>query len=331
MKYSKQIFASVLLLIGLFLIGCSGESDTAIADKERPILFGDEGWESIRFHNEIAGIIIEEGYGYETDQVTGSDAALWQGFEQGDIDVHMEAWTENIKTMYEDAIDSGKVKKLSVNYDDNFQGLYVPTYVIEGDDERDIEPMAPDLKYIEDLEDYSDIFVDPEDPDMGQIIGASPGWAINDMLEETVETYGLDELYNYTSPGSESSVNASLLRAYDLGEAWVGYNYEPNWIMEQYDMTPLLEKDPDGLIAQVASQDINIVAHVDLIEQAPEIADFLENYETTSDIASEALMFMEENSANEYEAALNFLKNHEDVWSQWVPEDVAEKVNDAIE
>lgn len=328
MMFSKRILASVLLLTAVFIAGCS--DDGPKADKKEPIIFGDEGWDSIRFHNSVAGIIIEEGYGYETEELSGSDAALWKGFEKGDIDVHMEAWTEDIREMYDQALDSGKVKELTVNYDDNFQGLYVPTYVIEGDEERGIEPMAPDLKYIQDLADYSDLFVDPDDPSKGRIIGASPGWTIDEMLENTVIKYGLDEMYNYVSPGSESAINASLIKAHDNGEPWVGYNFEPNWIMEQYDMTALLEKDPEGLIAQVASQDITIAAHVDLIERAPDVIEFLENYETTSDMSSEALVYIQEEDASTYDAAVHFLKKYEDLWTEWVPDDVAEKVKDAI-
>lgn len=329
MMYSRRIFVSVLLLIGILLIGCS-DGDSAI-DKQEPIVFGDEGWDSIRFHNEVAGIIIEEGYGYEAEQLAGSDVALWQGIEKGEVDVHMEAWTANIKDIYTKAIESGNVDELSVNYDDNYQGLYVPTFVIEGDEERGIEPMAPDLKYIGDLSNYSELFADPDDPNMGAIIGATPGWSINEMLEETVYEYGLDEMYNYISPGSEAAINASLVRAYENGEPWVGYNYEPNWIMGLYDMTALLEEDPEGVIAQVASQDINIVAHVDLSDRAPDVVEFLENYETTSDIASEALTYIQEEDASAYEAAVNFLQNYEDLWTEWVPEDIAEKVKAAIQ
>lgn len=79
----------MLLLVSVLLYSCSDAE--GMAEKKEPIIFADEGWDSVRFHNEIAGTIIEEGYGYETDQTTGSSAAIWKGLEQGDIDVHMEA------------------------------------------------------------------------------------------------------------------------------------------------------------------------------------------------------------------------------------------------
>lgn len=36
-------------------------------------------------------------------------------------------------------------------------------YVIEGDSERSIDPIAPDLKTVEDLKNYSHIFTDEDD------------------------------------------------------------------------------------------------------------------------------------------------------------------------
>jgi|SRR5690625_466075 len=329
MKVLRKFLIGVLMMTALFLVACGEEE--SIANKTKPIVFADEGWDSIRFHNEVAGIIIEEGFGYETEQTTGSDVALWKGLEQGDIDVHMEGWTENLKEIYTQAIDSGNVVELSVNFDDNYQGLYVPTYVIEGDAERGIEPVAPDLKYITDLANYADVFVDPDDTSKGRIVGATPGWAINEIFEEAIIEYGLDEFYNYMSPGSESAINASLVSAYDAGDPWLGYNYEPNWIMGIYDMTPLLEKDPEGVIAEVASQDITIVANVDLQDEAPEVVEFLKKYETTSQIASDALTYIQEENADAYEAAVNFLQENEDLWTEWVSDDIAEKVKASIQ
>jgi glycine betaine/proline transport system substrate-binding protein len=326
MKTWKQSLFSVIFLAGIILSGCGGSAE----DQKETIIFADEGWDSLRFHNEVAGIIFEAGYGYSYEQTSGSDTALWQGLQDGDIDVHMEGWTANLGEIYTKAIDSGEVEEVAVNYDDNYQGLYVPTYVIEGDEERGIEPMAPDLQYITDLAEYQDVFEDPDDPSKGRIIGAESGWVVDELLEEAIIDYGLDEQFNYMSAGSEGAINASLVSAYENGEPWLGYNYEPNWIMGMYDMTPLEEKDPDGIISQIESQDITIAVNVDLKETAPELVEFLEKYNTSSDIASEALTYIQEEEASAYDAAVKFLQENEDIWTEWVSEDVAEKVREQI-
>ena len=77
------------------------------------IKFADAGWDSIRVHNSIAQLIVEEGYGYETEVTSGTTAATMQALEQGDINVNMEVWTDNIKEVYEKAIESGNIIKIS--------------------------------------------------------------------------------------------------------------------------------------------------------------------------------------------------------------------------
>src|SRR5699024_3017930 len=157
----------------------------------------------------VAKIIIEDGYGYDTEIISGSTPATFTGLMNGDIDIYMEVWVQNIQESYDSAIESGDVVELSINFDDNRQGLYVPTYIIEEDTERGIEPMAPDLKSVKDLPEYKDLFQDEEDPSKGRIHGSPAGWEVDNILRTKVESYGLDESYNYFSPGSSSGLAAS--------------------------------------------------------------------------------------------------------------------------
>ncbi|RYG71156.1 hypothetical protein EU245_14970 [Lentibacillus lipolyticus] len=98
-RLSKWV-SCYLWYVGL-LTGCG---NTASGSDKEPIVFADANWASLRFHNEIAGTIIEAGYGYETKQRKGSTAAVWTGIEKGNIDVHMETWTQNIKKIYDKGI-----------------------------------------------------------------------------------------------------------------------------------------------------------------------------------------------------------------------------------
>ncbi len=66
----------ILFVLCIFLLGILSVS-TACAKKEgkdqpaaapeknkKTIVFADAGWDSIRFHNDVARFIIEKGYGY---------------------------------------------------------------------------------------------------------------------------------------------------------------------------------------------------------------------------------------------------------------------------
>ncbi len=328
----KKLALVVLAISFVVLSACSssdGELDT--------IVLADAGWDSVRVHNSIAQQIIEEGFGYDTEVTAGSTAATIEGLRQGDINVYMEVWTDNIKEVYEEAIEAGDFEAVSVNFDDNVQGLYVPTYVIEGDEERGIEPAAPDLKTVEDLKKYPDVFKDPEDPGRGRILNAPSGWAVAEAINAKFDAYGLEETMNNFMPGSDAAAVADLVDAYEAGEPWVGYYWSPTAITAKYDLTLLEEAPYDEAVweetkaTEFPPNDVVVAVHKDFPEQAPEVYDFLSNYETSSGLTEEALKYMDENGADPEEAAIWWMNEHEDIWTSWVSEEIAEKVKESLQ
>lgn len=322
------LFTSMLIV----LAACGGSDDVEIDT----IVFADAGWDSIRVHNSIAQIIVEEGFGYDTEVTAGSTAATFQGLIEADINVYMEAWTDNIKEVYEEAIDNGDIEQLSVNFNDNDQGLYVPRYVIEGDAERGIEPLAPDLKTVEDLKKYPEVFEDPENPGMGRVINAPSGWAVADHIDDKFEVYGLDETMNNFMPGSDAAIVASLVDAYNKGEAWVGYYWSPTAVTAKYDLV-LLEEDPydqevweETRKTEFPPNDVTVAVHKDMPDQAPEVVEFLKNYETSNALTEDMLKYLDDNDASADETAVWWMKENEDIWTDWVSEEVAEKVKEAL-
>ena len=335
-KLIMRVLALGVTLAMLTACGNSAGDSDASADGKKTIIFADAGWESIQFHNDIAQFIMEEGYGYKTDILPGSTAATFQGFRQGDIDVYMEVWTDNLVDVYEEAIASGDVKEVSINFDDNAQGLYVPTYMIEGDPEKGIDPVAPDLKTVEDLKKYPELFKDQEQPEKGRIYGAPSGWNVDNIMQAKMETYGLGERYNYFAPGSDTGLSASIAGAVQKSEPWVGYYWEPTWVLGKYDMT-LLEEIPydeeiwdNGYGTTFPPMPVTVAVYKELEQEAPELVEFLSNYKTSSQLTSEALAFMQEEEVGTKEAAIWFFEQHEDLWTTWVPEEIAEKVKTAL-
>ncbi len=111
--------------------------------------------------------------------------------------------------------------------------------------------------------------------------------------------------------------------AYTRREPWVGYYWEPTAILGRLDMVRLKGSEwPPSLI--------NILVHSSLLERAPEVIEILKKYETSVKDNSEALKAMDENDLSAQEAAVWFLKNKEEVWTQWVSNDVADKVKKAL-
>ncbi len=311
--------------------------EPAVVRDETPLVFADAGWDSIRLHNYVAAFILENGYGYQTDVILGSTPITFAGFRAGDIDIYMELWHDNFPDAYAEAIELGEIEVTSVNFDDNAQGLYVPAFLIEGDAERGIEALAPDLKSVFDLPEYKDLFENPEDPDKGLIVGSPPGWFADEVLSAKMEHYGLEDYFTYLRPGSDTALATSIARAMETGEPWVGYYWEPTWIMGKYDMILLEEPtyDPakweDNYQCAFPSTEVTTGVHRDMLERAPEVVEFLRHYETSSELTSEYLSYMMENEVEAEQAAIALLKENEELWSGWVPDDIAGKVKSALE
>jgi glycine betaine/proline transport system substrate-binding protein len=316
------------------------------ADLDGPITFGDYGWDSAIVLNRIAQYILEEGYGYETDSIFGETIPLFQGLLSGDLDVSMEIWAEQ-QPGWQPALDDGQLLDLGTSFGESVQGWWVPTYVIEGDEERGIEPVAPDLRHVNDLPEYKDLFTDPEDPSKGRFYECIAGWECERVNEIKFEVYGLDEHFNRFLPGSGAALATSLVSAYERGEPWVGYYWGPTWIFGQLDLT-MLEEPPhteecwDGIVEAMeggplpdevcaySAVAVHIAVTTEFAERAPDVVTFLENFRLTMEDVSEALAYMFEEDVEAEDAALWFLREREELWVDWVPEEVAERVQTSL-
>ena len=338
--------ASMALMLILSACGSDDDNDNSSEGSlpgdefDRPVRFADLGWDSAIVENRIAQYILENGYGYETEAIPGETIPLLQGLINGDVDIYIEV-TVDQQPSYPPAVENGDVLDHGLNWDGSVQGWYVPTYVIEGDEERGIEPMAPDLKHVNDLPQYAELFEDPEEAGMGRFYDCIAGWECERVNEAKFNAYGLNESFNRFLPGSGTALTASLASAYERGEPWVGYYWGPTWIFAMLDLTALEEPEyTDECWEEIFEGDeacaypvmfLNIATNPDFAEANPEVIEFLENWELQDDHVSEFLLKMQEEQLTHEEVAVWFLQEYDDLWSTWLPEDAAERVRQALE
>ncbi len=316
-------------IIMLCLAALMSASAAGAAVKE--IVVTDNGWDSQKLHNEIARLVVENAYdGYKLKLSTASSTMNWQAIIAGDVDLDIESWTDNVATYPKD-VANGDIVDVGVLAPDSNQGFYVPRYVIEGDAKRGIKALAPNLKTVRDLAGYSEVFRDDEDKKKGRIYGSIPGWMADEILYKKYELYGLNKNYNYVRLGSEATLFASLVSAYNLGEPWVGYCYEPTWISGKLDIVLLKDEPYDRELfdkggCEFPSQQLKIVSSRYFAKRAPDLLEFFKKYKTGSKLIAEALAYLDENKASHREAAKWLLRTNKNLLDEWLPKERADRV-----
>ena len=331
----KSKLLSVILSAIILVVLTAGCSLGAPSDPPVRLLLMNEGWDSQKFHNQLARFVVENGFdGYVVEEITGSTHLLWQALIDGDIDLNTEMWPMNLAT-YERDVAGGYVIELGIVVEASVQGLYVPRFVVKGDPERGIEPMAPTLRTVEDLLRYPHVFRDPDRPARGRIYGSVPGWTADEILYRMMSFHGLHESFNYFRPGSEAALFASLESAYNFGEPWVGYSWEPSWVVGRFDLI-LLEAAPyDPVLfakggTEIPGQALTVVSSSQFASRAPDLVDFFSRFRTGSQNVSNVLNHMRETRASPEEAAIWFLKNNDSLLDEWLTPEQAYRVREAL-
>lgn len=334
-KQIKLVIGLIILALASLLLywGCSplAHSNGGVQKKMTVIVFADAEWASIQIHNRIAGYIIGHGYGYQPRYLAGETIPLFTALQQGDVDIMMEVWTSDYPALWEKMTKSGKIKALSNNYS-GIQGWVIPTYMVEGDTERGIEPQIPTLKSVPDLPAYQKYFRTSAISSKGIIYNAPPEWPAKSINIEKFKNYRLSAAYSLLPGDSEAALDKSLDKAYKRGEAWLGYARDPSLISAGHKLTILQEEafteERWNLDHTCAYPECNvaIAANSGMNQKAPEILDFLQKYKTTRKQNEDMLIYLKNFAGNSDKAAREWLLNNPDVWGQWVPEETAEKI-----
>ncbi len=313
----KRAFLCIAVIGAVFLGACGDEKP---AEKEvQTLVFADLTWTSVQVHNRIAAFIIENGIGgYKAEYTPGDTMVTLNGIMSGDIDIDMESWHSNFRDAYEKGIASGDLIDLGKNLPDAPQGWWVPRYLVEGTD-----ALAPNLKGLEDLPQYWELFKDPEDRSKGIVYLGAAGWQSTKVSEEKFREYGLGETYNQSIPGSSAALAASMVGACKKGEPWVGYYWAPTAVLGRLDMVLLKG-------SEFEPADVNILVNKDMPDKAPDVVEFLKKYATTVEQNNKFLAKMEEMEWDAGQTAEWFLKERPDVWTAWVSEEVAARVKSAL-
>ena len=337
----KRLF--VLFVLTVITIGAVTGSTTAAA-MGKEVVFGDQSWDSIQFLHRVMGYILEHGYGLRPVYNFSETMPSLIGLERGDNHIVLEVWVEARQEWWDNARRAGKVSGFGKVFPDSPTGLYIPAYLVKGDPDMGIEPLAPDLVSVFDLPRYQHLFTDPEDKSKGRVYNAVSGWAASERYLKKFAGYRVDNkplehYFNLFDPGSQTALNAAIRGAHDRGRPIVAYYWEPTPLLGELDMILLKEPDYDEEIftrtclCQNPSFSVEKAVNAKWVQGHAEVVPLLEKFHLSLEMTNEVLAWMEAHGNDPQKAALWFLKNNTDFWHSWVDdsEEVSEKVDKALE
>ena len=299
--------------------------------EDKTIIFGDLNWPSALLQNRIAQYIAEKGYGYTTDVKFGATLPLLQGLRRGEVDVLMEIWLPNQNDTWNEARAAGEVVSLGLSLGKDWQSAFViPAYLQE---------QYPQLDSVEDLKNpfYKSLFATPETGGKARLVSCIIGWSCELVNARQVEGYGLSEHVHIVNPSDGAALNASLYRAYERREPWLGYMWGTADPPLKLDLVRLEEppySDECWFTTRAcAYQDATILIAVtpDFLATAPDFANVLRAWDFNVDRFREVVAWQDENDTSDVNAAaLWWMNSKQDVWGEWVTADAAAAINAAL-
>ena len=363
MKTMRYLLVLGLIALMTMVLAACGEDDptatptprqaaeptptqAAMMDEKPTLVFADLNWSSAVLQNWVARVILEEGYGYETDAVAGGTLPLMQALVGGDLNVNMEIWLPNQQEAWDKAVAEGTIQGIgdslsSVAWQSAF---LIPKYTADAN---------PGLRSVEDLKnpEYQALFTRTATGDKAALITCIPGWECEIRNEQQVIGYGLADHVELVNPGSFEGLNSEILSAFERGEDILFYYWGPTALigtlvseyggyvrLEEPASTPECEEHIGAThdnpadteyACEYADAEVVIAMRTDLIEKAPDVVDFFEAYTLSDDGIFSLLGRYADTGEDPADVAKYWLRtSHE--WEEWVAPGVADKVLDAL-
>ena len=295
------------------------------------IVFSDLNWTSAQVQNRIAQYIVEHGYGYPTDLVFGGTLPLFQGLRGGDTHVTMEIWLPNQADAWAEALANGEVVSIGASLGKDWQSTFViPAYLQEE---------YPDLDHVDDLKDpmYQELFATDDSRGKARLVACVPGWSCELVNDAQIEGYELTDYLHVIKPGSQDAMFSEVYGAYERKEPWLGYMWgtaDPALLLDLVLLEETEYSDECWFTTQACAFEdasILIAVHPDLPLRAPDVIEFLRNWDFNIEVYKAVAQWTDANDATVEEAAMAWLENEGDLWMSWVSDEAAAGVQAALD
>ena len=217
--------AAMAACLALVIAACGGGEE-----EKEPVIFSDLNWPSAEIQARVAAYIVEHGYGYPTELVTGDTVSLWAALVNNDTHVTMEIWPAQQEWLLD--VEEGTLVELGTSLDTGWEAWVIPQYLKDAN---------PGLVSVTDIPEYADLFVTPDSRGKARFVTCIPGWACEQVNAAKIEAYGLTDVVDALNPGSGAGLFADLEAAYSRGDPWLGYMWHPTPLSVSLDLYILEE------------------------------------------------------------------------------------------
>ncbi len=312
----------------MLLVTALAGTSIANAASNGPVRIGENDWTGQWVSINLAKVILEDHMDQDVELVFIDYPAQWAALASNDLDVGMEMWPSYSYDAHKEWVD--EKQKVEVVGDLGVigeTGWYVPTYVVEGDSERGIEPMAPGLKSYQDMNKYSELFKRPETGDKGFCLDAVASWQAHNG--ERLESLELD--YVNVFAGTEGAFFAEIEAAYAKGEPlMLCYAWKPHWMFAKYDLTEIelppytdecygLGDESADYACDFPDDELYIISRAGFKDDYPKAHQFLANLNLPTEAQEWMIFQIDQKGMTPEQAVRAWMADNEDVWRPWIP------------
>lgn len=302
------------------------------------VTVGEMNWGSAQVIANVEKFILEVGYGCDVELVqTATVACMTSMVEKGEPDIASEIWINSVKEVYTKGVREGRVATAgNVLKDGGVEAWWIPKYFAD---------KHPEIKTVSDLIANAKLFKDPEDSSKGRFYNCPSGWACKIINNNLFKAYGMGSAFNNFNPGSAEGLAGSIAKAAAREEPWVGYYWAPTPILGKYPMVEvkLNDYDAEGHTCNIKEDcerphagryppsEVLATTTKKFADSHPKELEFIKKVSFPNDVMNAILAWGEDNKAEGNEMAGYFMQKHEDLWSTWLPTEIAANVKKAMQ
>ena len=297
-------------------------------------------WQSAEALSNIDQFILNNGYGCNATTVAGDTVpTITAMIEKGQPDISSESTPSLLGDVYKNGAAEGRISQIGTAISDGtVSGWYIPQYVADA---------HPEIKTVEDAMAHPELFPSPEDPSKGGVIQGPQGWGDTVVTAQLYKALDGDAKGFVLVPsGSAAALDGVISKSYEQKEGFIAQYWAPTSLLVKYPMVRLegahdaaewarctsVQDCPDPKPNYWTQTEMLTLASGEFTKVAdPAVLEYLGKRSWNQAEAGKVMLWMTENQANGQDGAKWFIKNMPEVWTQWVPADVAEKVKAAAE